>query len=169
MEQIKNNEKLSKFISTIAILAVVAGISFVGGMNMDASNHSMHDMNHEHMSMSTDDGDKHRMAFIAEKDAIIEHLIMDGKYKCCLEKPCSYCIEKSPGHGEGATCNCLEDIVNGVHPCGECIGEILEGHGNAYLSEYFALAIAEKVGMEHIDTFRQIIFEKYGTAIEKQS
>ncbi|MFC1720785.1 hypothetical protein ACFL0K_00830 [Patescibacteria group bacterium] len=163
------NKKLNKFVSMIGILAVVAGISFVGGMNMDASNHSMHDMNHEHMSMSMDGGDEHRMAFITEKDAIIEHMMMEGEYRCCLEKPCVTCIALDPWHGKGASCTCLDDIVNGVHPCGECVGGILSGRGNPYLSEYFALAIAEKVGMEYVDELRQIIFEKYGTEIEKQS
>lgn len=58
--------------------------------------------------------------------------------------------------------------MNGVHPCGECIGEILEGHGNPYLAEYFARAIAEKVGEQHIGTLREIISEKYGIAVEDQ-
>ena len=89
-----------------------------------------------------------------------------GMYKCCLEKPCTYCIEKTPGHGDGAACSCLEDIVNGQHPCGECIGEILEGHGNKYLAEYFAKAIAQETG--NYDAIREIISEKYDISIEKQ-
>ena len=115
--------------------------------------------------MSMDDQREH---FIDSKTKIQQKLLAEGKYRCCLEKPCIYCIEKSPGHGEGAECSCLEDIANGVHPCGECIGEILEGHGNKYLSKYFATAIAEKVGMEHLPTLKQIIFEKYGKAVEEQ-
>ena len=66
-----------------------------------------------------------RAELVSEKESIIHGLIHEGNYKCCLEKPCTYCIEKTPGHGEGATCSCLADVVNGVHPCGECIGEIL--------------------------------------------
>ena len=102
-----------------------------------------------------------RENFLDLKYEIQQSLLKQGKYKCCLEKPCTYCIEKTPKHGEGASCTCLEDIVNGVHPCGECMGEILEGHGNPYLKEYFAVAIAEEVGEQHLETIQQIIDEKY--------
>ena len=95
-------------------------------------------------------------------------LLDDREYKCCLEKPCTYCIEKTPGHGEGASCNCLKDVVEGVHPCGECIGEILEGHGNPNLAKYFANAIAEKVGDGHMQTLKKIIEEKYDVALDEQ-
>ena len=105
--------------------------------------------------------DEKRDEFILQKQEIQEELLSHGNYACCLEKPCTYCIEKSPKHGEGASCTCLEDIVNGVHPCGECIGEILEGHGNPYLKEYFPEAIAEEVGMQHLSTIEQIIGDKY--------
>lgn len=120
------------------------------------------------MDMDGENMDMHRESFIEQKEIMIEFMLGHGNYKCCLEQPCTYCIEKSPGHGEGATCLCLEDVVNGVHPCGECIGEILEGHGNPFLSEYFARAIAEKVGEDHIDTLRQIIFEKYEMPVDEQ-
>ena len=109
-----------------------------------------------------------REDYILLKGNIITSLIPEGGYRCCLNKPCAYCIEKTPGHGEGATCDCLSDVVNGVHPCGECIGEIMEGHGNRFLSKYFAKAIAEEVGEQHIDTLRQIMFEKYEIPIEEQ-
>jgi hypothetical protein len=112
--------------------------------------------------------ERDREKFISLKNDIQGDLLQNGHYRCCLEKPCTYCIEKSPGHGEGAICNCLEDLTNGVHPCGECIGEILEGHGNPYLSKYFANAIAEKVGEEHLDTLQEIVEDKYGTPIEEQ-
>jgi hypothetical protein len=102
-----------------------------------------------------------REEFVQEKDHIIGELLAQGDYTCCLKKPCTYCIEKTPGHGEGATCNCLADIVEGRHPCGECIGEILEGHGNKLLSKYFATAIAEEVGEEHLETLQKIITQKY--------
>jgi hypothetical protein len=105
--------------------------------------------------------DEKRDEFILQKQDIQGELLSQGNYTCCLEKPCTYCIEKTPGHGEGAACTCLEDVVNGVHPCGECIGEILEGHGNPYLKEYFAEAIAEEVGEQHLETIKQIIEEKY--------
>ena len=159
--------KIGKFIALLGIVAIIAGLSFVGGMNMLGGSDDAHEMSHEKIAM--ENMDEHRDLFISEKNSIIEYLIMNGKYKCCLEKPCVYCIEKSPGHGEGATCNCLEDIVNGKNPCGECIGEIMEGGGNPYLAEYFALSIAQKVGMEYIGTLRQIMLDKYGIEIEKQS
>ncbi|MAE42818.1 hypothetical protein CMO93_03530 [Candidatus Woesearchaeota archaeon] len=117
-----------------------------------------HEMNMEEM----------RNSFISLKNSIQKENLQNHKYRCCLEKPCVYCIEKTPGHGEGSICDCLSDIINGVHPCGECIGEILEGHGNPYLAEYFAKAIAEKVGEEHLDTLKEIISEKYDIAIEDQ-
>ena len=37
----------------------------------------------------------------------------------------------------------------------------MEGHGNPYLSQYFAKSIAEEVGAQHLDTRKQIISEKY--------
>ncbi|MFQ5531866.1 MAG: hypothetical protein ACE5ES_04585 [Candidatus Nanoarchaeia archaeon] len=110
--------------------------------------------------------DEKRNEFISLKQEIRGEMLSNGKYRCCLEKPCVYCIEKTPGHGEGAECSCLEDVVNGVHPCGECIGEILEGHGNPYLAEYFAKAIAEKTGEE--EAIKKIIEEKYGISVEEQ-
>ncbi|MBU1036546.1 hypothetical protein KKF32_00745 [Patescibacteria group bacterium] len=112
--------------------------------------------------------DEKRQEFVNEKDAIIGELIAQGEYACCLKKPCTYCIEKTPGHGKGATCNCLADIVEGRHPCGECIGEILEGHGNLYLTEYFAASIAEEVGEEHLETLEQIIAEKYNQTVQEK-
>ncbi len=112
------------------------------------------------------DMEKEREKFLDLKYEIQKSLLVQGKYSCCLEKPCTYCIEKTPGHGEGAICNCLEDVVNGVHPCGECIGEILEGHGNPYLAEYFAEAIAEETGEK--EAIQKIIEEKYGLPVEDQ-
>lgn len=109
-----------------------------------------------------------REMFISLRAEIQEGMRAQGDYRCCLEKPCTYCIEKTPGHGEGAVCSCLDDLMNGVHPCGECIGEILEGHGSPYLSKYFANAIAEKVGEQHLNTLQQIIEEKYGIPVDEQ-
>ena len=123
----------------------------------------MHGEMHKNMSM-----DDQREHFIASKNIIQKKMLADGMYRCCLEKPCTYCIEKTPGHGKDAECSCLEDVANGVHPCGECIGEILEGHGNKFIAKYFATAIAEKVGVEHLETLKQIIFEKYGKPVEEQ-
>jgi len=112
--------------------------------------------------------DEKRVEFVSLKMSIQEELRPQQMYRCCLETPCTYCIEKTPGHGDGAACDCLKDIVEGVHPCGECIGEILEGHGNPLLAEYFARAVAEKVGEEHTDTLKEIIFEKYGLPVGDQ-
>jgi hypothetical protein len=118
-----------------------------------------------HSTMNTEEKREH---FISLKNNMQLELIDDREYKCCLEKPCTYCIEKTPGHGEGASCNCLKDVVEGVHPCGECIGEILEGHGNPNLAKYFANSIAEKVGDEHIQTLKEIIEEKYDATVDEQ-
>lgn len=120
-------------------------------------------VSHEGMSM-----EEMRDHFVEQKDDMQEDLLADSNFRCCLEKPCTYCIEKTPGHGEGATCSCLDDVVEGRHPCGECIGEILEGHGNKYLANYFATSIAEEVGVEHIETLREIISQKYEIDIEDQ-
>ena len=120
-------------------------------------------LNHSTMNM-----EEKRDHFVSLKNNMQLELVEDREYKCCLMKPCTYCIEKTPGHGEGASCNCLKDIVEGVHPCGECIGEILEGHGNPNLAKYFANAIAEKVGKEHIRTLKEIIEEKYDVPIDEQ-
>ena len=104
--------------------------------------------------------------FISLKDSIQKELRPQHLYRCCLKNSCTYCIEKTPEHGEEASCDCLKDVVEGKHPCGECIGEIVEGHGNPYLSKYFAKAIADETG--HEDVLKQIIFEKYGTPVEDQ-
>ena len=112
--------------------------------------------------------DEKREDFILQKQEIQGEMLSHGNYACCLEKPCTYCIEKTPGHGEGATCNCLKDVVEGVHPCGECIGEILEGHGNPFLAKYFAKSIIEEVGEQHTESIKQIISEKYEISIADQ-
>ncbi len=135
-------------MNTLLIVVVLVAISMV----------------HKPMSI-----DERRETFISAKHDIMGEMMGQGKYRCCLEKPCMYCIEKTPKHGEGAECSCLEDVVNGVHPCGECIGEIMEGHGNQYLSKYFAKAIAEEVGEQHTDTLKQIMQEKYGIPVDEQA
>ncbi|MFQ5620923.1 MAG: hypothetical protein ACE5FT_03695 [Candidatus Nanoarchaeia archaeon] len=129
-------------IGVIAVLAILLMVS-----TFTAAFHNM-----QPMSMR-------RMHFVQMKDSMIQDMIPEHQYRCCLEKPCTYCIEKTPGHGEGASCDCLSDVVNGRHPCGECIGEILEGHGNPYLKEYFAEAIAEETGEK--EAIQIIIDEKY--------
>ncbi len=112
--------------------------------------------------------DEKRLEFISEKNAIIAEMQEKGMYRCCLEKSCMYCIEKTPGHGEGAACTCAQDILDGKHPCGECIGEIMEGHGEIELAPYFAKAIAHKVGEQHLDHLKSIIADMYEISVEDQ-
>lgn len=140
------NKKLSKYI-----VFGVLGIFLINVMVISVLQTNKHSHNME----------EEREDFISLKNDIMGSMMSQGDYACCLEKPCTYCIEKTPGHGDGAECHCLDDVMNGVHPCGECIGEILEGHGNPYLKEYFAEAIAEEVGEEHLETIEAIIEEKY--------
>ncbi len=102
-----------------------------------------------------------RTDFIALADNIKAEMAKQGKYNCCIEKPCTYCIKKTPGHGEGAACECMDNILKGEHPCGECIGEILEGHGEPELRPYFAKAIAHKVGEQHEAHLQEIIDDMY--------
>ena len=151
------------FRSIIIILPIVL-LGFIFGRYWGVANmHDHHMQEHNHMSEMGD-----RDTFVEMKNHMIGEMIAGEDYKCCLEKPCMYCIEKSPGHGEGATCKCLEDIMNGVHPCGECIGEILEGHGNRFIAKYFASAIAEEVGAEHLDTLKLIVANKYSVSVDEQ-
>lgn len=112
--------------------------------------------------------DAQRIEFISQKEAIIKKLIAQGEYQCCLKKPCISCIEESPDHGQGITCKCMRDVVNWNSPCGECMGEILEGRGNPYLVQYFAIALADQIGEQYLDTLKQIISEKYGISIREQ-
>ncbi len=149
---------MKKSIFKWFLVSVIAVVITTGGILMLPSQN-------DHGSMSMDE---HRLVFLEQRDNIVHNLITEGDYACCLEKPCMYCIEKTPGHGEGATCSCLSDIMNGEHPCGECIGEILEGHGNKYISKYFATAVAEEVGEQHLGTIKQIITEKYDISLDEQ-
>ncbi|MFC1710849.1 hypothetical protein ACFLZJ_01695 [Nanoarchaeota archaeon] len=134
--------------STISAISLILIVVLVAALIFSGRGHTM-DMNEK------------REQFILDKQEIQGELLSQGNYACCLDKPCTYCIEKTPKHGEGAECHCLDDVVNGVHPCGECIGEIMEGHGNPYLKPYFAEAIAEEVGEEYLSTIEQIIEDKY--------
>lgn len=137
----------------------------VGPWSMLWSHNSMFNSHMENSSsMDTLAGD-----IIEKQNYIISENRDVGKYSCCLEKPCTYCISKSSAkHGEGSTCQCLGDIMNGRHPCGECIGEILEGHGNKYLSKYFASSIADELGAKYLPTLKEIISDKYGVSVGDQ-
>ncbi len=105
---------------------------------------------------------------VAEEHEGIRHLLAEGRYKCCMKEPCFRCFSKSANHDKDLVCDCLVDVYNGKHPCGECIGEILEGEGNPLMAEYFATAIAEKFGVQHLVTLKQIITEKYDMSINRQ-
>lgn len=157
------NQQNLTIIILIAVLSFSIGVFIFPGNALQNNNHMINID-----SVTIDSMGEHRINFLSFRDSMRGEMMNNSMYRCCLENPCTYCIEKTPGHGEDATCNCLEDVVEGRHPCGECIGEILEGHGNPYLAEYFALAISEEVGMQHIGTLREIIAEKYGLAVEKQ-
>ena len=134
---------------------------FVGGMSFGYFiRPTMSSENHAEM-MKGESVASQREEWMAIADNIRGKLAKEGKYDCCLEKPCWYCIQKTPGHGEGAECSCRQDILNGEHPCGECIGEILEGHGLAELKPYYAKAIAHKVGSQHESHLQAIINDMY--------
>jgi hypothetical protein len=154
-------------IKLLSLFTIFAIVGFFFGRYWGVSYMHQRHMGEHHIELGMD-GENDREGFVEMKNQMIGTMIAEGNYKCCLEKPCVYCIEKTPGHGEGATCTCLEDIMNGVHPCGECIGEILEGHGNRFIAKYFASALAEEVGKEHLNTLKQIISEKYKISIEEQ-
>lgn len=137
------------------VLVLIAGMAFGYFIKPAAPSE-------DHLAMiKNKDIDEQREDWIAMADNIRGELATEGKYDCCLEKPCWYCIQKTPGHGEGAECTCRQDILNGEHPCGECIGEILEGHGLAELKPYYAKAIAHKVGAEHESHLQEIIDDMY--------
>lgn len=165
----KNNKNILFYsLVTIFMIAVISitwmpfGSVFFSQFGIEDHYDMMHS---DHAQMSVDN---HRQAYLEHRNQIVGQLINEEDYACCLKSPCSYCIEKSPGHGEGASCRCLDDVMNGKHPCGECIGEILEGHGNEYIAKYFASAIADELGQDHLDTIKQIISEKYGITIKEQ-
>lgn len=145
-------------IALVALFFVAA--TSVGNMFLLSQMRAQH-MDHDGMSM-----DEMRDHFMSLRADIQEEERQSLHYRCCTEVPCIYCIEKTPGHGEGAACDCLADVMNGRHPCGECIGEILEGHGNPLVAEYFAKAIAEETGEE--EAIRRIIEDKYGIPVEDQ-
>ncbi len=103
---------------------------------------------------------KRAMLVALERDIQAE-LYSKTSYRCCLAKPCSQCVAMSPEHGEGARCDCLQDVVTGKTPCSECTGGILTGGGNPLLAEYFAESIAAGVGREHKAALMKIIERRY--------
>ncbi|MBC8495307.1 hypothetical protein H8D36_04090 [archaeon] len=147
---------IALIVIAVLVVTIIPG-RYMYGHHMSMDGHMSNHMDNDHMNM-----DEKMSSFMFLRDDMRHELITDGNYKCCLETSCTYCLAK---HGE---CDCLEDIYNGKHPCGECIGEILEGHGNIFVAKYFATAIAEKVGENHLDSLKQIISEKYNITVEEQ-
>jgi hypothetical protein len=111
--------------------------------------------------------EKRTMLIALERDIQAE-LFSETGYRCCLAKPCSQCVGMTPEHGEGARCDCLEDVVTGKHPCDECIGAILTGGGNPLLAEYFAESIAEGIGRGHKPALMKLIEREYRMPGERQ-
>lgn len=102
------------------------------------------------------------------KDKSIESLLANGRYRCCLLKPCSYCFLKYGHKTNGPVCDCLDEVMKGEHPCGECIGEILEGKGNPLIAEYFATSLAQVLGPNALQILKQIVLEKYNLPLKDQ-
>ncbi len=148
------------------ILGIVA-LFLIGGVtviNNTALFMSTSEMKHSAVKYSAE----YNKEIISEKDAGIKNLLAEGRYKCCLIKPCSYCFSDPDHQDKELVCDCIKDIMEGKHPCGECIGEILEGNGNPLISEYFATSIAEEVGEDYLVMLKQIIADKYDMPIDKQ-
>ncbi len=116
---------------------------------------------------SQSDKNSNNNLLIKQKQAIAQ-LVAAGRYRCCLNEPCSYCFSDEDHQEREKVCDCLDRIAVGKHPCGECIGEILEGEGNPLVAEYFAVAIAEEIGQEYLDVLRKIVADKYNLPEEKQ-
>jgi len=158
-------------INKVLLLGLISLLSFLLGRYWSAPiysqsymNNSMHNYMHQQMHRDYDgDGGTSEETYSNSRDDLFQELLSEGKYRCCLEKPCSYCLKED---GEG--CDCLEDVMNGKHPCGECMGEILEGKGNRFIAKYFATAIADEVGEDHMSELKQIISEKYNIGIDEQ-
>lgn len=148
------------------ISAGIAGLLVIPLIIGFTSMQSQQDMSMKHSAMkNTTEYNKEVGTEIEEG---IANLIAEGRYKCCLEKPCSYCFAKQDKHDKELVCDCLEDIMNGKHPCGECIGEILEGEGHPLIAEYFATSLAEEIGEGYLEILQTIMFEKYGMPVTQQ-
>lgn len=156
-ESTKDNTLL--LVGLIAGVLVAVLILGVGGWTpgMQQANHN------RQVSVN-----QYNQEIVTEKNEGIMNLLAEGRYKCCMKEPCFRCFSKPGAHDKELVCDCMIDIYNGKHPCGECIGEILEGEGNPLMAEYFATAIAEKLGEQHLTMLKQIISEKYGIPAGEQ-
>ncbi len=144
--------KIKRITILISVIAIVAA-----GIPVILHKTNMTDMAMENFYGKSDT----RIAFADKQKAAIYQLVKEGKYRCCIENPCSYCFLNSTPEEDGTICDCLDEVMNGEHPCGECMGEILEGNGNKFLSEYFPAAIADEVGDKYLETLEEIIDDKY--------
>jgi len=131
----------------IILLAIVIVLGFFGLTWQQTNMLSMHG-DHEHMSMDIEE--------------MKGQLILEGEYRCCIEDPCNYCLLN------WGTCDCLDEVVNGEGPCGECIGEILEGEGNRFLAPYFAMSLADEIGVEYFPELKRMISKHYDINIDDQ-
>lgn len=153
------NSTVFNFFGVVIILSIIAVATiFLVGMKNGA------DLGHDSQKFSIE----YNKEVVREKDEAIKNLLAEGRYKCCMKEPCFRCFSKSGNLEKELVCDCLVDVMNGKHPCGECIGEILEGEGNPLIAEYFATAITEKFGEQHLETVKQIIAEKYDMLVDKQ-
>ena len=114
--------------------------------------------------------DGEREELISLRESIQIELISNGKYKCCLEKPCTYCIEKTPGHGEGAICTCLEDIANGIAELKNQTGEEIKSSLTTINTNIEALLnnqLAPDELRNYLQQIKDILIEKGDRSLEK--
>ncbi len=157
---VKKNLVLAGSAILIFLVGIIGG-SFLLGQESAMNHNSEGAIGYSEGEDNAESNAESNKELVVKTDEGIKKLLAKGDYRCCLDKPCFYCFKK----GE---CDCLDKIMNGKHPCGECIGEILEGEGNPLLAEYFATAIAEKVGEQYAPTLKQIIADKYDMPVERQ-
>ena len=60
----------------------------------------------------------------AEIQELKMKLAPEGKYACCIDEPCNYCLLHE---GE---CDCAKDLQKGKHVCIECYAGWQQGKGN---------------------------------------
>jgi hypothetical protein len=72
-----------------------------------------------------------RDELVSLRDLAIKRARAEGKYKCCLEPPCTMCFwEGNPWNNNTAgTCACDDLIAQGKEPCPQCAGVMEEGGG----------------------------------------
>jgi len=155
---------------SLAFLPVRANFLHQTHMLMNEESCPLHEMmeGSDSEEISVMSVDEQREVFMNQKDEMISQMIEEGDYACCLQHPCVSCISNTKSHGDGATCTCLEDVINGVHPCGECVGGILGGRGNRFLAKYFAKSISDGSGGSYYEELKKIISEKYSISAAEQ-